>query len=87
MAHEVNSKYGTNSANQMWSNFGKNVAQSTKTNQDVNQMQICFSKCGPGILKCIWASFGKYMAQGALATVAVSLKWPLYDVTNVAQLS
>ncbi len=44
-------------------------------------------KCGPVILNSIWASFGKDMAHGALANVAVSLKWPAYDGTNVAQLS
>ncbi len=39
------------------------------------------------MLKRIWASFGKDVAQWALANVAVSLKWPAYDATNVAQLS
>ncbi len=79
MAHVLNSKYGPNSANQMWSTIGKNVALSTKANQGVNQMWL--SK------KHIWASFGKDMAQGALVNVVASLKWPAYDGTNVAQLS
>ncbi len=34
VANVVNSKYGPNSANQMWSTFGKNVAQLTKAQSE-----------------------------------------------------
>ncbi len=38
VANVVNSEYGHNSAHQMWTNFGKNVARSRMANRSVNQM-------------------------------------------------
>ncbi len=57
-AHVLNIKYGPNSAKQMWSTFGKNVAQSTNANQGV-------TKCGPHMFQqmgpmCIKTFMGQF---------------------------